>query len=258
MKTHSVAWLVAPHSREGADMVQLLTQEGCEVEWLVNARPGRLIPDLVVILDEPGPRWEALREVLRSSTAAIALYVAEDREEAERQLPALTATVSRRVIHELVKISLGHVQAARVELTEAAAHASDRITVTDTDLIRLKRLLDDKDRDRHLPSVDQLASELESARVVRPAQISRNVVTMNSSVIVEDVQTRRRQEVSLVYPPEANGEPRRLSIFTPIGVALLGRAVGEQLSWVTGDGRKGAMRLVAIPYQPEAAGHFHL
>jgi regulator of nucleoside diphosphate kinase len=80
---------------------------------------------------------------------------------------------------------------------------------------------------------------------------------MNSRVIYEDVDARETKEVTIVYPWRA-AERSALSVFSPLGTALLGLRVGESIAWTLDDESVKVLRVLALPYHPEAAGHWHL
>lgn len=129
------------------------------------------------------------------------------------------------------------------------------LKVSRFDLERLERLLD---RMEARPELDRLRDELERAEVLEPEQMPPDVVTMNSRVRFADVETGEESEISLVFPRQANIEEGRVSILAPIGSALLGLSVGATIAWPVPDGRTRRLRVVAIEYQPEAAGDTHL
>jgi regulator of nucleoside diphosphate kinase len=81
-------------------------------------------------------------------------------------------------------------------------------------------------------------------------------VTMNSVVTFEDENSSDELTVSLVYPSGA-GAPGTVSIFAPVGNALLGMAVGQHIEWPMPDGRTRRLRVLEIEYQPESAGDLH-
>ena len=110
------------------------------------------------------------------------------------------------------------------------------------------------------PYLDWLQSQLNAARVVGPEEMPDDVVTMNSHVDVEDLRTGEALPMTLVYPDqvdeaedEAAADRRTASIFDPTGLALLGRRVGDVLSWMESDSARTA-RVTRLPYQPESAG----
>ena len=102
-----------------------------------------------------------------------------------------------------------------------------------------------------------LARELALAEAVEPRDVPPDLVTMNSRILLQDVETGETMEYTLVFPEEADIENGRLSVVSPIGTAILGYAKGDTLSWHTPGGPR-KLKILDIPYQPEAAGHHHL
>jgi regulator of nucleoside diphosphate kinase len=80
---------------------------------------------------------------------------------------------------------------------------------------------------------------------------------MNSKVTYEDVKSGKRQTVRLVYPRDANVSKDRISVFAPLGSALLGLREGQEIEWTMPGGVR-RIKVVEVLYQPEAAGDFHL
>ena len=62
----------------------------------------------------------------------------------------------------------------------------------------------------------------------------------------------KEHHLTLVYPPDAAAG--RVSVFAPIGAALLGLSVGQSIDWTGPDDRPLRIRVATISYQPEAAG----
>jgi regulator of nucleoside diphosphate kinase len=128
-----------------------------------------------------------------------------------------------------------------------------QIYLTQTDMDRLLALIDAYPGKRF----DQLERELLRAKVVPSDEIPHDVVTMNSRVLFENETTGKRREVTLVYPGMADIDAGRISILVPVGTALLGLRVGQSIDWELPAGEKQRYRIVALPYQPEAAGDPH-
>lgn len=132
------------------------------------------------------------------------------------------------------------------------------IIITEQDSERLTRLLDHLP-DRQRSAADGLERELGRARLVSGKEVPRDVVTMNSRVLIEEVETGRQLEVVLVYPHETNGKAgQAISVLAPVGSALLGMRKGLAIDWPLPGGRQKRYRVVDVLYQPEAAGDFHL
>lgn len=133
---------------------------------------------------------------------------------------------------------------------------SVRIVVTSRDLERLERLLDSLPADA-FPDKAQFESELKRAEVVEPEQIPPNVVTMNSTVRFTITESGQEFRLTLVYPKDALGEPDRISVLAPVGSALLGLAVGDEIEWPRPGGGVSTVRVVEVVYQPERSGELH-
>ena len=76
-----------------------------------------------------------------------------------------------------------------------------------------------------------LAQEIERARVLKEGENSPNTVCMNSEVEFRDEKTGKVQNVTLVYPEDADISQRKISILTPVGTALIGLRNGDSISW---------------------------
>jgi regulator of nucleoside diphosphate kinase len=126
-----------------------------------------------------------------------------------------------------------------------------RVILSRFDRDRIERLLD---KVGARPDLDALREEIERAEIVEPDAVPTNVVTMNSVVRFVDEDAGKESEVKLVFPGHADVEVSRISVLAPIGSALLGLSVGDSIDWPLPKGRKRRLRVVAVTYQPEAAG----
>lgn len=125
------------------------------------------------------------------------------------------------------------------------------IVITRIDLTRLRRLLTSAAL-RDSDAAEALADELERAEVVEPTQLPPDVVSMHSTVRLQEKHSGRTFELTLVYPTEV-GEGR-VSVLAPIGSALLGLAVGSEIEWPLPGGQTARIEVQGLLYQPEAAG----
>ncbi|HUQ07489.1 MAG TPA: nucleoside diphosphate kinase regulator [Kofleriaceae bacterium] len=133
-----------------------------------------------------------------------------------------------------------------------STHANT-IIVTDADLERLQPVLDQNDS----PLAESLDAELRRATIVPQREVPPDVVTMNSELVYEDVESGAKRVVRLVFPKDANATAGRISVLAPIGAALLGLHVGQEIEWRVPAGVR-RIRVAEIRYQPEAAGHMGL
>ena len=133
-----------------------------------------------------------------------------------------------------------------------------QIFITAFDKKRLDELIDvAREFGEHArDDLDDLATELARAKVVEPKKVPPNVVTMNSKVILHDLDTSEELTYCLVFPNEADIDSGEISILAPVGTAILGYGEGDVIEWPVPSG-KTRIRIEKILYQPEAAGDFH-
>lgn len=131
---------------------------------------------------------------------------------------------------------------------------SPPIYLTQDDLDRLFDLLESYAAGSGGRRFEPLEKELVRAVVVPRERIPKDVVTMNSRVLFENETTGERREIALVYPGSADIDAGKVSVLVPVGTALLGLRAGQSIDWELPSGEKARYRVIAVPYQPEAAG----
>ncbi len=92
------------------------------------------------------------------------------------------------------------------------------------------------------------------ATLVAPHRMPPTVVTLRSKVLFVDLDNACEYGLTLACPDHAKPEPGAVSVFTPVGAALLGLAEGQDIHWVGHSGRKLRLRVLRLVYQPEADG----
>jgi len=137
---------------------------------------------------------------------------------------------------------------------------SNEIHLTDLDAARLERSLIEQLRQSPEPAqgTAELEALLDAAAVVPSATIDPNVVTMNSTVVLEEQPAGRRLIVTLAYPRDSDPERSRVSVLSPVGRALIGARVGDTIRIVVPGNEPRELRVVEMNYQPEANGRFDL
>jgi regulator of nucleoside diphosphate kinase len=132
------------------------------------------------------------------------------------------------------------------------AQHQPEIYVTTHDYERLSALADFYRARGRGVLVDFLIDELERAELVPAAEVGHKVVTMNSRVRIMDPDTGESRTITLVYPGEEDSLRGKVSIFTPLGTALLGLPEGARMEWRTLDGRTKSVSVLEVQYQPES------
>jgi regulator of nucleoside diphosphate kinase len=98
----------------------------------------------------------------------------------------------------------------------------------------------------------ELRAGIERAVVVEPHAMPPDVIMMGSRVCLRDVVTGDRSEYRLVLPADASMAARRLSVLAPLGTALLGRRMGDEVVWRTA-GAEQRLRVELIAPDPDSA-----
>lgn len=76
----------------------------------------------------------------------------------------------------------------------------------------------------------QLKEELGKAAVVSPSEIPADMIRLYSRVVVRNTIAKQNNLYTLVLPNETDLRQEKISILSPMGIALLGAAKGETIS----------------------------
>lgn len=129
------------------------------------------------------------------------------------------------------------------------------IIVSTLDMDRISTLLEKATQ--WSAELEKLEDELDRATVMASSDMPSDVVTMNSTVCFKFVGSDNSMEKTLVYPDQVRSS-EDISIFAPVGSALLGLSVGQQLTWPMPGGQEKTIEIIDVVYQPERASDFHL
>lgn len=128
------------------------------------------------------------------------------------------------------------------------------IILSSLDMDRIVALLEKQTAP--FPGREALEAELDRADVFDPKDMPPNVVTMNSTVRFTLLESGKSNTLTLVYPKEMDGSGEKVSVFAPVGTALLGLSVGDEFQMHSPTGQV-TVRVDAIEFQPENAGEMH-
>lgn len=99
---------------------------------------------------------------------------------------------------------------------------------------------------REAAAADALADLLMEARLVPDEALPADRVAMNSRVTYEELPGGARRSIVLSYPLDADAAAGRISVLSPIGLSLLGRAPGAVAEPPMPDGRPLRIRILAL------------
>lgn len=118
--------------------------------------------------------------------------------------------------------------------TEGLKQLEDSANELDKERAVLITLNDDESTKQKLAVVDRdlryISARLEQAILVTPDNQDKNTILFGATVIVED-EEGHRQQFHIVGEDEADIALKKVSYVSPIAKALIGRKVGDSVSW---------------------------
>jgi len=131
------------------------------------------------------------------------------------------------------------------EVTRTRRSRSPKIVINADEFSHLESLAEGA-MQRNPALADRLFDELGRARIVKPARMPGDVVSIGSTATYRDETTGQEKSVTLVYPEDADITRQRVSVMTPIGVALLGLAEGAAFYWDTRDNQRRMLTVIRV------------
>jgi regulator of nucleoside diphosphate kinase len=132
-----------------------------------------------------------------------------------------------------------------IQTAKKSTKRNPGIVINADDLAHLEGLADGMMK-RQPTLADRLFDEIGRARISAPSKMPKNVVGMGSTVTYRDETTGREKSVTLVYPEDADITRLRVSVMTPIGVALLGLAEGASFYWDTRENQRRMLTIIRV------------
>lgn len=120
------------------------------------------------------------------------------------------------------------------------------------DLGKLRVLLGSRSAHEGADAALDLDAQLAHASIVDANRLPRNIVTIDSAVVIRDVESGAHHYLFLLLHPEAKRASADVSILEPKGFALFGRRVGDVVEWPSSGGVR-RVRIEAVQ-QPADIG----
>ncbi|HET7116451.1 MAG TPA: GreA/GreB family elongation factor [Hanamia sp.] len=84
----------------------------------------------------------------------------------------------------------------------------------------------------------KLYDEIRKAQIVNEENFPDDVVRLDSTVVIKDLQSKRDMRITVVLPQKADIKQKKVSVLAPIGTALIGFRKGQIVSWEVPSGKK--------------------
>lgn len=88
------------------------------------------------------------------------------------------------------------------------------------------------------PEVKNLGEELSKAKIVKDQDLNHKTVSLNSIVEFLDASLSKPIRMQIVLPGEADLSSKKVSIFAPISIALIGFKENDSFTWNMPSGLK--------------------
>lgn len=116
------------------------------------------------------------------------------------------------------------------------------LVVSEIDYARLVPLI----RASGLELADALDEELSRADIVAHEDLPEDAVAMHSTVTYRDLDSQLDTTVTLVFPTEADVAEKKISVLSPVGVALLGLRAGGRIHWPMPNGKRKHFEILMV------------
>jgi regulator of nucleoside diphosphate kinase len=110
--------------------------------------------------------------------------------------------------------------------------------ISTTDYHTLKSLIANYPPQLKSKEVGQLIAELRRANIVADDELDSDVVRLNSCFEAEDLAINKTWKLTLTLPAQANIKEQKISVFSPLGIALIGFKKGMTIQWTMPGGMK--------------------
>jgi regulator of nucleoside diphosphate kinase len=109
-----------------------------------------------------------------------------------------------------------------------------------------------KSHARDVEPTSTLRAEMARATICDAATLPAGTIGINCRAQLQDLDTGEREEYVLTLPAAASAEHQRVSVLAPVGTALLGLKVGDEITWPTPGGDRRLRILFVKPEPPPA------
>lgn len=97
-----------------------------------------------------------------------------------------------------------------------------------------------------LEAAEQLSDIVATATRLSPSTRRKDTIALNASVSYASMISGQAACVTLVHPQDADGAASKISVLTPIGLALIGRRCDTTVDVLLPSGRKEKLRILEV------------
>lgn len=118
----------------------------------------------------------------------------------------------------------------------------DVILMTERDYLRIKHILSFQNSSEF----ENLEVELDRARIIDDNEIPAGLVKMDTKFKFEVMQEEKTMTVTIVYPEDADFAEGKISVLAPLGSALIGLQVNQEINWMFPNGKVKRLKILEV------------
>jgi regulator of nucleoside diphosphate kinase len=116
------------------------------------------------------------------------------------------------------------------------------ILLTKTDYLKIKGLIDHHQN----ADLDDLEMELDRAEIVPENEKINFFVRLGSTVTYLNVDENKKMTITVVLPEDTNSQEGKISILAPLGSALIGLRVDQEIKWNFPGGKEKTLKILEV------------
>lgn len=93
---------------------------------------------------------------------------------------------------------------------------------------------------------DLLAEELDRAQIVDETEVPQGTIQIGSTVRYWDSSLNKESTCQLTLPVEANLNENKISILAPVGAALIGLQINQEIEWPLPNGQTKKIKILDV------------
>jgi len=110
--------------------------------------------------------------------------------------------------------------------------------IKESDCFNIKAIVNNLSPSEKTKEISLLMKEIYRATVLPDEQVPGDIIQLNSYFEVKELGSGKNFEFTLTVPKSADIKEKKLSIFSPLGAALIGFQQGIVIDWELPGGRK--------------------
>lgn len=118
----------------------------------------------------------------------------------------------------------------------------DAILMTERDYIRLRHILSFQNSSEF----ENLEVELDRAKIIDDRAVPPGLVKMDSKFKFEVINESKTMIITIVYPEDADFASGKISVLAPLGSALIGLQVDQEINWMFPDGKIKRLKILEV------------